>query len=92
MFALIAYDVETSKTEKYRKLLAKYLPSIQNSVFAGDITEVKLRVLKKNIESLMSGNDKLLFLTTENRRNVVVEEVIVGKKHTDISHLGTTII
>jgi CRISPR-associated protein Cas2 len=39
MFVVVFYDVPAKRTELYRKLLVRYLPWIQNSVFSGDLTE-----------------------------------------------------
>ena len=45
MYCILIYDVEAKKTVKLLKLCRKYLNWIQNSVFEGNITEVKLKEL-----------------------------------------------
>ncbi len=39
MYVLMTYDVNAKRTEKFKKLLRKYLEHIQHSVFSGDLSE-----------------------------------------------------
>ena len=91
MYLVVAYDVPAERTEKYRKLLARYLPPLQYSVFAGDITEVVYRRLRQNLDDLYEDTDHLVFIQTVNRRNISVEIIKQGIKQEDTSHLGSTV-
>ena len=46
MYVILVYDIGEKRVGKMLKLCRKYLNWIQNSVFEGEITEVKLEELK----------------------------------------------
>ena len=52
MYVLICYDVPSGRTEKYRKVLTRYLVHEQNSVFGGDLPESKLLKLRSELGSI----------------------------------------
>ena len=91
MYLIVAYDVPAERTEKYRKLLSRYLPQLQYSVFAGDMTETNHRKLCRDIKVLYEDTDHLVFIQTANRRNIQVQSVKAGVTEKDISHLGSII-
>ena len=45
MYVILVYDVNQKRVGKMLKLCRRYLHWIQNSVFEGEITEVKLKEL-----------------------------------------------
>lgn len=92
MFVLIAYDVAERRTEKYRKLLSRYLMNAQFSVFLGDLTDVKYDALKRDLKRLMHEQDRVLVVSTLNRRNIAVEHWDGGGIHQDTNHLGSGIL
>jgi CRISPR-associated protein Cas2 len=92
MFLLVAYDVPAERTERYRKLLARYLPQLQYSVFAGDLTETVYRKLRQDIKKLYEDTDRLVFIETVNRRNIRVETLKDGLSQEDTSHLGSGVV
>lgn len=92
MYLIVAYDVPAERTEKYRKLLARYLVHFQYSVFAGDMTEVEYRRMRQNIDALYEDADHVIFIQTANRRNISIEIVKEGVKQKDTSHLGSSIV
>ncbi|HCB14440.1 MAG TPA: CRISPR-associated endonuclease Cas2 [Gammaproteobacteria bacterium] len=92
MYLIVSYDVPAKRTEKYRKLLACYLTHLQYSVFAGDLTEVVYRRLRQDINSLYKDTDHLVFIQTDNRRNIHVDILENGMKQEDTSHLGSAIV
>lgn len=49
MYVILAYDVNTKRVSKVLKICRRYLYHVQNSLFEGNITEAKLRALKKEI-------------------------------------------
>ena len=53
MYIIAMYDVNEKRVGKMLKLLRKYLNWIQNSVFEGEITEVKLLELKHKAMLIM---------------------------------------
>lgn len=49
MFVIVVYDVHHKRVSKVRKVFNKYLHSVQRSAFEGNITEAKLKKLKKEL-------------------------------------------
>lgn len=72
MYMLMTYDVNAKRTEKFKKLLRRYLHHDQNSVFSGDITEAEVITLRSELSQLMIVGDKLTEITAANRKNVEV--------------------
>lgn len=64
--------MNAKRTEKFKKLLRRYLHHDQNSVFSGDITEAEAITLRQELSQLMIPEDKLTEVTAANRRNVEV--------------------
>ena len=92
MFVLIAYDVAERRTEKYRKLLSRYMMQAQFSVFLGDLTDVKYHELQQNLKRLMHEQDRVLVVSAINRRNVRVEHWDFQGMQLDTNHLGSGIL
>jgi CRISPR-associated protein Cas2 len=72
MYMLMTYDVEAKRTERFKKLLRRYLNHTQYSVFSGDITEAQAIKLRRALSQLMIPGDRVVEITTENRHNVNV--------------------
>ncbi|SEH07173.1 CRISPR-associated endonuclease Cas2 [Candidatus Venteria ishoeyi] len=72
MYMLMTYDVEASRTQKFKKLLHQYLEHTQYSVFSGDITEAKAIELRRKLSQLMIPGDRLTEISAENRQNINV--------------------
>ncbi|ADO45624.1 CRISPR-associated protein Cas2 [Hydrogenobacter thermophilus TK-6] len=53
MFVILVYDVKEERVAKALKICRKYLTWVQNSVFEGEITEAKLRMLKDELKGIM---------------------------------------
>ena len=75
MYMLMTYDVEAKRTEKFRKLLKRYLNHDQYSVFSGDITEAKAIELRRKLSQLMIPSDRVTEITAANRHNVDVVHI-----------------
>jgi len=92
MFVVAFYDVPAKRTEIYRKLLARYLNWMQNSVFSGDLTETLYKKMRYDIKQVLEKNDRLAFVTTPNRHNMSVELLEKGQSKMDDSHQGSGVI
>lgn len=75
MFMLMTYDVEARRTNKFKKLLRRYLNHDQYSVFTGDITEAKAIELRRELSQLMIPGDRLTEISAANRQNVEVKHL-----------------
>ena len=53
MYVILIYDVAEKRVDKMLKLCRQYLCWIQNSVFEGELSEIKLRELQNKIHSLI---------------------------------------
>ena len=62
MYVILVYDVGEKRVGKMLKLCRKYLNWIQNSVFEGEITEVKLKELKHLSRQIMDRETDSIIL------------------------------
>lgn len=75
MFMLITYDVEAKRTDKFKKLLRRYLNHEQYSVFTGDITDAQAISLQRELSRLMIPGDRLTEIRAANRQNIEVNHL-----------------
>ncbi len=66
------------------KLCRKYLNWIQNSVFEGEITEVKLKELVFSAKDLMEEDEDSIIIF-KSRQEKWLEKVIVGNEKSPLS-------
>jgi len=77
------YDVGEKRVAKMLKLCRRYLNWIQNSVFEGEITEVKLEELKFQALDIMDENlDSLIIFKT--RQEKWLDKEIVGHERQNL--------
>lgn len=72
MFMLVTYDVEAKRTDKFKKLLRRYLNHEQYSVFTGDITDAQAISLQRELSRLMVPGDRVTEIRAANRQNIEV--------------------
>lgn len=53
MFVIVVYDVGQKRVGKVLKKCREYLFWVQNSVLEGNLTEMRLRQLKRELESII---------------------------------------
>lgn len=83
MYIIAMYDVGEKRVGKMLKLFRRYLNWIQNSVFEGEITEVKLLELKQKAMLIMNDEtDSLIIFKT--RQEKWLEKEIVGKERQEL--------
>ncbi|OUD13077.1 CRISPR-associated endonuclease Cas2 [Thioflexithrix psekupsensis] len=92
MYVVVFYDVPAKRTRLFYKLLARYLHWRQNSVFCGDLTEATYKRLRRELAELSEDDDRLAFVSTENRHNVTVEFVEHQKSRLDDGHQGSEVL
>ncbi len=79
------YDVGQKRVGKMLKLCRKYLNWIQNSVFEGEISEVKLIELKSLASGIMDEKtDSLIIFKTRNEK--WLDKEIVGKERGEVDN------
>jgi CRISPR-associated protein Cas2 len=79
MYIILVYDVGQKRVGKMLKLCRKYLNWIQNSVFEGEITEVKLKELKKFSEDIMKEEEGDSLIIFKSRDEKWLDKEVVGE-------------
>ena len=79
MYVIAVYDIGQKRVGKMLKLMRQYLNWIQNSVFEGEISEVKLIELKERAKNIMKEEDDSLILF-KTRQEKWLDKEIVGKE------------
>jgi CRISPR-associated protein Cas2 len=77
MYVIAIYDVASERTGKMLKLCRRYLHWVQNSVFEGELSEVKLKELILEAKKIMV-EDKDSFILFKNRDKAWLQKEIVG--------------
>ena len=78
MYIILVYDIGEKRVGKMLRLCRRYLNWIQNSVFEGELSEVKLKELKIMAEEIMTDEDSLIVFS--NRQSSWMEKEIIGKE------------
>jgi CRISPR-associated protein Cas2 len=85
MYVILVYDIDVKRVSKILKLCRKYLNWIQNSVFEGEITEVKLLELKSKLNTIIDKKkDSIIIFKSRNER--WLDKDIVGKERSPIDN------
>jgi CRISPR-associated protein Cas2 len=85
MYIILVYDCGERRVAKMLKLCRKYLNWIQNSVFEGEITEVKLKELKFKAKEIMDKEtDSLIIFTSRNEK--WLDKEIIGKERSSVDN------
>jgi CRISPR-associated protein Cas2 len=84
MYIILVYDIGEKRVGKMLKLCRKYLCWIQNSVFEGEITEVKLKELTMKAEYLMKDTDSLILFKSKNEK--WLEKEVIGKERSSVDN------
>lgn len=84
MYVILVYDVGEKRVGKMLKLCRKYLHWVQNSVFEGEITEVKLKELTIKAKAIMDvGEDSVLIFKSRDEKWLEKEVVGLEKNELD---------
>ncbi|MEH6659607.1 CRISPR-associated endonuclease Cas2 [Leeuwenhoekiella marinoflava] len=83
MYLILVYDIGQKRVGKMLKLCRQYLHWIQNSVFEGEITAVKLKELLAEANKIMNKEqDSLIIFKSRNEK--WLEKEVVGKEKNDL--------
>jgi CRISPR-associated protein Cas2 len=86
MYVILVYDVDTKRVGKMLKLCRRYLNWIQNSVFEGELTEVKLKELIIEAKQIMKiESDSLIIFSS--RQEKWLEKQVIGKEKNEIDNM-----
>ncbi|MCH7402229.1 CRISPR-associated endonuclease Cas2 [Belliella kenyensis] len=81
MYIILVYDIGEKRVGKMLKLCRKYLNWIQNSVFEGEITEVKYKELVINAKKIMKIEEDSLIVFKSREEKWLDKEVIGQEKN-----------
>jgi CRISPR-associated protein Cas2 len=81
MYVILVYDIEEKRVSKMLKLCRRYLNWIQNSVFEGEITEVKLKELVHEAKGIMELKKDSIIMFKSREAKWLDKEVIGLEKN-----------
>lgn len=86
MYVILVYDVGVKRVGKMLKLCRVYLNWIQNSVFEGEISEVKLKELLIKAKSIIDiETDSIIIFKT--RQEKWLDKQIVGVERSGLDNI-----
>lgn len=83
MYVILVYDIGQRRVGKMLKLCRQYLNWIQNSVFEGEITEVKLKELLATAKKMMKEEEDSIIIF-KSRDEKWLEKQVVGKEKNEL--------
>lgn len=85
MYIILVYDIGEKRVGKMLRLCRKYLHWIQNSVFEGEITEVKLKEMIINIKRIINEeSDSIIIFKNSDQK--WLDKQIVGKERSSLDN------
>ena len=86
MYVILVYDMDQKRVGKMLKLCRRYLNWIQNSVFEGDLSEVKLKELILEAKRIMKiETDSLIIFSS--RQEKWLDKQVIGKEKNVIDNM-----
>lgn len=86
MYVILVYDIGEKRVGKMLKLCRQYLNWIQNSVFEGEITEVKLKELTLKAKRIMELDvDSVIIF--KSRQQKWLDKEIVGIERSGLEQI-----
>lgn len=81
MYVILVYDIGQKRVGKMLKLCRQYLNWIQNSVFEGEITEVKLKELLYRAKNIMEIDHDSIIVFKSRDEKWLDKEIIGAEKN-----------
>lgn len=85
MYVILVYDFGEKRVNKMLKLCRRYLNWIQNSVFEGEISEVRLKELLMCCDKFMNKDEDSVIVFS-GPSQVSLEKRIIGKERSSIDN------
>lgn len=83
MYVILVYDMKQQRVGRMLKLCRRYLHWIQNSVFEGEISEVKLLELVTKARTIMDEEEDSLILF-KSRTQQWLEKQVIGQERSSL--------
>ena len=86
MYVILVYDIEEKRVGKMLKLCRQYLNWIQNSVFEGELTEVKLKELIVKAKAIMQTEvDSIIVFKSRDEK--WLEKQVIGMEKNALDNI-----
>jgi len=86
MYVILVYDIEGKRVGKMLKLCRRYLNWIQNSVFEGELTALKLEELLYEARKIMKEEADSLIIF-KSRQEKWLEKQVIGKEKNELDNV-----
>lgn len=86
MYVILVYDMDQKRVGKMLKLCRRYLNWIQNSVFEGELTDVKLKQLLHEAKQIMNEETDSI-IVFKSRQEKWLEKMVVGKEKNKMDNI-----
>ncbi|WP_329905109.1 CRISPR-associated endonuclease Cas2 [Porphyromonas pogonae] len=85
MYCILVYDIGEKRVGKMLKLCRQYLNWIQNSVFEGAISQVKLKELISKAKNIMEEDtDSIIIFTSRDEK--WLDKQVIGQEKNDLDN------
>ena len=85
MYVILVYDFGERRVNKMLKLCRRYLNWIQNSVFEGEISEVRLKELLMSCDKFMDKSEDSVIVFS-GPSQVSLNKQIIGKERSSVDN------
>ncbi len=85
MYCILVYDIGEKRVSKMLKLCRQYLSWIQNSVFEGEITPVKLKELLEKAKQIMEVEEDSIIVFSS-RDEKWLDKQVIGKEKNNLDN------
>lgn len=86
MYIILVYDINAKRVGKMLKLCRCYLNWIQNSVFEGELTDVKLKELLQAAKKIMNPETDSIIIF-KSRQEKWMEKQVVGIEKNNLGNI-----
>lgn len=86
MYIILVYDIEQKRVGKMLKLCRRYLNWVQNSVFEGELTEVKLKELIGEAKYIMD-EERDSIIVFSSRQEKWLDKRVIGKEKNELDNI-----
>jgi len=86
MYVILVYDIEEKRVGKMLKLCRQYLNWIQNSVFEGELTDVKLKELLAKAKNIMKPETDSI-IVFKSRDEKWLEKQVIGMEKNPLDNI-----
>lgn len=86
MYVILVYDIEEKRVVKMLKLCRRYLNWIQNSVFEGELSEVKLKELLHEAGRIIN-KERDSIIVFQSRQEKWLEKMVIGKEKNELDNI-----